>query len=460
MTTGDVGGPVKILLIEDNPGDARLIQEMLAEPGKADYELKNADRLSQGLERLLEGGIDVVVLDLGLPDSQGLETLGKVRAQASAMPIIVLTGLDDEVTAVEAVRQGAQDYLVKGDVDSKLLWRALRYSIERKGAEEALRESEANYRYLVENITDIIYVLDQNGVMTYISPAVESVLGYTPSELIGVSFADFMYQEDLQPAAEGFLSLLSGNSTQGEYRILTKSGEVRWMLTSNRPVFEGEHVIGATGVLTDITERKRVEEELKEGHQKLQKALAEIVNVLASAVEKRDPYTAGHEKRVAQLASAIAAEMGLTSRKVQGIHVAGSLHDIGKINVPIEILTKPGGIDQHERGIIQMHPQVGYDIIKGVDFPWPIAQAVLQHHERLDGSGYPAGISGEAIIIEARVLAVADVVEAMSSRRPYRESLGMDKALEEIRQNRGVLYDSQVSDVCLRLFTEKGFELE
>ena len=206
--------------------------------------------------------------------------------------------------------------------------------------------------------------------------------------------------------------------------------------------------------------RKRAEEALKKGHQKLQKALEETVNVLASAFGKRDLYTAGHQQRVTQLACAIASEMGLTSRQVQGIHVAGSLHDIGKINVPIEILAKPGGIDQHERGIIQMHPQVGYDIIKGVEFPWPVAQAVLQHHERLDGSGYPEGISGEAIIIEARVLAVADVVEAMLSHRPYREALGVDKALEEIRQNRGVLYDSQVTDACLRLFTEKGFELE
>jgi len=206
--------------------------------------------------------------------------------------------------------------------------------------------------------------------------------------------------------------------------------------------------------------RNRAEEELEKSNEKLQGALEETVNVLASVFGKRDLYTSGHQQRVMQLACAIASEIGLTSGQVQGIHVAGSLHDIGKINVPTEILTKPGGINQHERGIIQMHPQVGYDIIKGVEFPWPVAQAVLQHHERLDGSGYPAGISGEAIIIEARVLAVADVVEAMLSHRPYREALGIDKALEEIRQNRGVLYDSQVTDACLRLFEEKGFELE
>jgi HD-GYP domain-containing protein (c-di-GMP phosphodiesterase class II) len=210
----------------------------------------------------------------------------------------------------------------------------------------------------------------------------------------------------------------------------------------------------------EVTERKKAEEKLKKGHQKLQEALQDIVNVLAATVGKRDPYTAGHQQRVAQLASAIAVEMGLTSRQVQGIHVVGSLHDIGKINVPIEILTKPGGIDEHERGIIQLHPQVGYEIIKGVDFPWPVAQAVLQHHERLDGSGYPEGISGEAISIEARVLAVADVVEAMSSLRPYREALGIDKALEEITQKRDVLYDPQVVDACVRLFREKGLGLE
>ena len=210
----------------------------------------------------------------------------------------------------------------------------------------------------------------------------------------------------------------------------------------------------------EVTRRKQAEDELKRSHHKLQKALEETVVVLSAELEKRDLYTAGHQQRVAQLASAIAADIGLTSGKVQGIHVAGSLHDIGKINVPIKILTKPGGINQNERGIIQMHPQVGYDIIKGVDFPWPVARAVLQHHERLDGSGYPAGISGEAIIVDARVLAVADVVEAMLSRRRYREALGIDKALEGLVQDRGVLYDSQVTDACLRLFREKGFELE
>jgi putative nucleotidyltransferase with HDIG domain len=231
-------------------------------------------------------------------------------------------------------------------------------------------------------------------------------------------------------------------------------------MAANAVIIDWGDSPAALAFISDITERRQVEEELKKGHQKQQKALEEVVNVLAAAVEKRDPYTAGHEQRVARLASAIASEMGLTSKQVQGIDVAASLHDIGKINVPIEILTKPGGINQHERGIVQMHPQVGYDIIKEVEFPWPVAQAMLQHHERLDGSGYPAGISGEAIIIEARVLAVADVVEAMLSHRPYREALGVDKALGEIRQNRGVLYDSQVADACLRLFDEKGFELE
>jgi putative nucleotidyltransferase with HDIG domain len=210
----------------------------------------------------------------------------------------------------------------------------------------------------------------------------------------------------------------------------------------------------------DITERKRAEEELRQSYVQLQRTLEGTVNALVSTIEIRDPYTAGHQRQVTQLACAIAEEMGFPEEQIEGLRMAGLIHDIGKISIPAEILSKPVQLNELEWGMIKAHPQVGYDILKTTDFPWPVAQIVLQHHERMDGSGYPRGLSGEEIILEARILGVADVVEAMASFRPYRPARGIDEALEEISQNRGVLYDSQVVDACLKLFAETGFTFE
>jgi len=210
----------------------------------------------------------------------------------------------------------------------------------------------------------------------------------------------------------------------------------------------------------EIAVRKRAEEELRHALEKLRKTLGATIQAMSVTVETKDPYTAGHQRRVANLARAIATEMGLSQEQIEGIRMAGGIHDIGKIAIPAEVLSTPNRLNGFQWGMIKTHPKVGYDILKEIEFPWPVAQIVLQHHERLDGSGYPQGLSGEEILLEARVLAVADVVEAMASHRPYRPTCGIDKALEEISQNRGVLYDAEAVDACLKLFTEKGFEFE
>jgi PAS domain S-box-containing protein/putative nucleotidyltransferase with HDIG domain len=204
-------------------------------------------------------------------------------------------------------------------------------------------------------------------------------------------------------------------------------------------------------------ERHRAEAEVQHSLEKLKKALDGTVLAVAKTVEMRDPYTAGHQRQVAQLAGAIAQEMGFSPARVEGMRVLGCLHDIGKIAIPAEILSKPGRLSPMEFTLIKDHPRVGYEIIKDIDFPFPLAEGILQHHERFNGSGYPQGISGLDIILEARILGVADVVEAMASHRPYRRSLGIDPALEEISRNRGILYDPEVVDICLKLFNEKMF---
>lgn len=210
----------------------------------------------------------------------------------------------------------------------------------------------------------------------------------------------------------------------------------------------------------ELAERKRAEEESRRYSEKLQDLIENITKAIALTTEMRDPYTSGHQQRVTQLAYAISEEMGLDKEIVAGIRVAGSLHDIGKMYIPGEILTKPGKLTEIELDMIRTHPEAGYSIVKTIEFPWPVAQIVLQHHERMDGSGYPAGLSAKDILLEAKILGVADVVEAMASHRPYRPALGIDKALEEISQKKGVLYDPEVVDTCLKLFAEKKFKFQ
>jgi putative nucleotidyltransferase with HDIG domain len=205
---------------------------------------------------------------------------------------------------------------------------------------------------------------------------------------------------------------------------------------------------------------KEAADELRQSYAQSQRVLEGMVKAWVLAVETRDPYTANHQREVAQLAAAIAREMGLPQEQIEGIRVAGLIHGIGKLNIPLQVLSKPTELTEVERSMIEAHPRAGYDVLKAVEFPWPVAEIVLQYHERMNGFGYPQGLSGEEIILEARILAVADVVAAMSSHRPSGGPWGMDKALGEISQNRGVLYDAEVVDACLKLFTEKGFEFE
>ena len=205
------------------------------------------------------------------------------------------------------------------------------------------------------------------------------------------------------------------------------------------------------GVVRDITEHKRVEEERERTFQQVQRVLEGTVQAMAATVEMRDPYTAGHQQRVARLAVAIGGEMGLSEDQQTAIRTAALLHDIGKIAVPAEMLSKPSALSEPEFSIIKTHPQVSHDMLQSLEFPWEIARIAGQHHERLDGSGYPWGLSGPEILPEARILAVADVVEAMASHRPYRPALGVGVALSEIQEQRGGLYDADAVDACLRI---------
>lgn len=244
-----------------------------------------------------------------------------------------------------------------------------------------------------------------------------------------------------------------GGKTRGVLNVYIREGH-------RRDPEEEAFLVAISNTLAGIIQHMRTERELETSFEKLRKAMRATVQAISRTTEVRDPYTAGHQQRVADLARAIATEMGLPKDRIEGIRVAGVIHDIGKISVPVEILAKPGRLTADEFNIIKTHSQVGYDILKDLEFPWPIAKIVHQHHERIDGSGYPLGLSGGDILQEAKILTVADVVEAICSHRPYRPGLGIDKALAEISEKRGEIYDSEAADACLKLFRENRFEFK
>jgi PAS domain S-box-containing protein/putative nucleotidyltransferase with HDIG domain len=334
-------------------------------------------------------------------------------------------------------------------------------SIEHKRYEEALRESQERLSLHVQQTPLAVVEWDSEFRVLRWNDAARQIFGYTAAEAIG-KHASFIVPERFMAHVDGvwadLMAKRGGRRSTNEN--ITKDGRTIFCEWYNTPLVGADgNAIGAASLAQDVTERKRAEESMTQGLAQLRRTLKAAIDSLASAIELRDPYTAGHQERVTRLAVAIAAEMKLDPERIEGIQIAGVIHDIGKLYVPAEILSKPTKLSELEYAMIRMHSQVGYTILGKIDFPWPIADIVHQHHEAINGSGYPHGLKGKDILIEARILSVADVVEAMSSHRPYRAALGLQAAFDEITQKRGILYDREVVDACLRLFREKGFKL-
>ena len=336
-------------------------------------------------------------------------------------------------------------------------------SINNAIAYQKIKESEARFRSLSENAPDIIYTLGINGEFSYINPAIEPNLGYRPEEMVGKYFVDVARKEDVSKYIKSFKQVRDKKQTFKEEIaiLLHKDGTERYFSVSGAPNFDLEgNFIGLVGIFKNITDIRRSEMELKRSLEKLQLAMSSTIDAISMIVESRDPYTAGHQRRVAKLAVAIARELGLAEERVDLIRMGGLIHDIGKIYIPASILTKPSKLGDLEFAMMRSHPSVGYKILNKVDFIPVIVDIVYQHHERIDGSGYPLGISGEEIFLESRIVAVADSVEAMASNRPYRPARGVTFALEEIRKQRGSTLDALVVDACLSLFEEKSFSFK
>src|SRR5208282_299926 len=325
---------------------------------------------------------------------------------------------------------------------------------------QALEESEQKFRTLVEQSVTGIYIIIGDKIF-YANPRCAEVTGYSRDALNGMPLLDLIPETDRAGIAERMRRAYSGEEKTQRFdgRLIRRDGTLLDFGAHTTAIrFQGQPAI--IGTIQDISERKRALEREKQYLAQIEKALIGTIGAISTMIEMRDPYTAGHEHRVGDLASAIGTELGLSDSDVKGLSVVGGLHDIGKNSVPSEILAKFGKLTVAEFEIIKTHSQNGYNILKTVSFSWPIAQTVLQHHERLDGSGYPQGLKGDAITLSARILAVADTVEAMASHRPYRPARGIDVALQEIEQHSGILYDSDAAATCLHLFRENKYQLE
>jgi PAS domain S-box-containing protein/putative nucleotidyltransferase with HDIG domain len=563
----------RVLLVEDNPGDAALVGDLLSEGGPVEFEVERAPRLATAVERVTEDHFDGILLDLGLPDSTGIDTVRAMRQAAAELPIVVITGNGDEQTGMATIREGAQDYVVKGMVSAATLSRVLHYAMERNQSARRLRESESlleevgamahvggwevdlktervhwtreTYRihevsedehldlldavlfydlpdrflleaalqrckedgepfdlelaftsakgrhvwtrvigravnvdgkleklmgtfqditerkrmeeslrrtqFSVDHSGDLIHWLNPEGHFVYVNDSTCRRLGFGRDELLSMSIFD-VDPNAPQPWSSRFREIKKRGCLVFESLRQTRDREIFPVeVTANYFSYEGQEYCCA--FVRDISERKTAQEELRQGADRLARLVDGTINALSRLAERRDPYTAGHQQSVARLSCAIGAHMGLAPEDIEGLRVAAVLHDIGKVAVPIEILSKPGAISASEMDIVKTHPEVGYQILKDIEFPWPVAQIVRQHHERMDGSGYPRGTAG------ADIFAVADTVEAMSSHRPYRPALGLDAALTEVRRRNGA-FDRKVVRACVTVFESGDFFLD
>jgi len=489
-----------LVLVEDNPGDARLIAELLRD-AESGLTLRHADTLASALEVVASESTDAVILDLGLPDSVGLETLTRLQEAAPRAAIIILSGTSEPRTAVLSVQEGAQDFLVKGRVDGDALVRSIGYAIERKASELSLRESEEHLcrnlevtesiaevsralvseRWSTEEIARLI--LDQamfltgseHGFVSRIDPltgadVMQAATAMMPGGLAAAG-PEARARTDARKAVSDRSHLDCRSLDTGQPFLTNDPGGNGWlqgMSSSHAPItsFLSVPVVTINGIIGQIAvanapegyatpdigtlerlaslygavvvqreeheELSRSDANLRESNAQLKAMIRDVAETMGSIVEARDPYTQGHQVRVAKIADAIAAEMGLSGDDLACIQMAGLLHDIGKLGIPAEILSKPGTLSDAEFSLIREHPTRGHDFLGNIVFPWPIADIILQHHERCDGSGYPGGLKREETMVEARILAVADVLEAMSSHRPYRPALGSEAAFAEI----------------------------
>jgi len=459
--------PLRILMVEDSEDDALLLIRTLKKSGY-DPAVERVQTAEDMTLALMYRPWDIVLCDYHLPGFSGTDAIALLMKMNLDIPLIIVSGAIGEETALDCIHRGAGDYIMKGNlarlgvaVGRELEKKDMR--ARRKQDEEALRRSEEKYRTILESIGDGYYEADIAGRFTFFNNAFCRIWGYPEEELLGMSSRQFTNQETGKKMYQAHKKVYETGEPGRllDFEIIQKDGTRKVIQASVALLKDaGGKAIGFRGIVRDITELKQMDKARQESLIQLRKSLEATIHAMAVTVETRDPYTAGHQRRVADLAHAIARELNLDQSRLDGLRMASTIHDLGKISIPSEILTKPTKLTNIEYEIVRTHSQAGYDILKDIEFPWPIARIVLEHHERIDGSGYPYHLKGDDILLESKILTVADVVEAMASHRPYRPSLGIGPALDEIAKNRGILYEADIVDICLKLFEGKQFSFE
>lgn len=486
----------KLLIVEDNRQSRYLLQLLLTTHG---FTVAAAANGAEALEQARSAPPDMIISDILMPVMDGFALCREWKAdeRLQHIPFVFYTATyTDSKDEDFALSLGAARFIVKPSEpddflamlreviaipqtgqdltgsapqeDDAAFYKEYNQALVRKLEDKMLelkrenlkaQKSESFLRDVLQTTPSAVFSVDSERIITSWNPMAEKITGYSAAEVLGKKCSVI----ESPTCREGCRLFDDRVEKPGKYReciIICKDGRERTTL-KNFALLSGspEETKGGVESFIDITDRRQMEMERQQASDRLRKALGGTIQALSTASEARDPYTSGHQRRVADLARAIAVEIGLATEQIDGLRMAGTIHDIGKISVPTEILSMPRKLTVLEFSLIKTHAQSGYEILKDIEFPWPIARMVLEHHEKIDGSGYPQGLTGDKLLLESRIIAVADVVEAMASHRPYRPGLGIDAALEEIAVNRGILYDAEVVAACLKLFRNGGYQL-
>lgn len=440
-----------VLIVEDERITAKLLSKQVQDCGFDVLAISSNGE--SAIDIASQDNPDLVLMDITLEgEIDGIEA-AKIIFEKSATPVVFITSSNDDATIKRATETNPYGYCIK-PIDKNELKSVMELAFLRSSMEKRLESSEQKYSTILSSIGDAVIVINPQGAITYMNPVAEYITEWPQEEVLGREMSQILHMQD----TSNILDIMNNQNFQDI--LISRSGRKVPIEYNSSPLRNAERIIvGTVLVFRDITSRIESENQLQDSLEQLRKAMGGVIQAMAQTVEARDPYTAGHQRRVADLARAIGSELGLSNDGVEGIRMAGVIHDIGKISIPAEILSKPGRLTDVEFNLIKSHPETGFDILKNIEFPWPVAQIVHQHHERIDGSGYPLGLGEDRILPESKILAVADVVEAISSHRPYRASLGIDVALGEVEKFSGSYYDAEVVTACVRLFKEKRYEM-
>lgn len=488
----------KALIVDDDVNSLYFLETLLKGYGAEVVVARNG---KEALEKAIFDPPDIIISDILMPSMDGFTfcRMCKTHSVLKNIPFVFYTATyTDKKDEEFSLQLGADRFLIKPqepdvliEVITNLLSErekvssrpsvlgeemeffkkyneALFRKLEKKmlDLELALQEQkimDERYRLCFANVADVIIAFDRYGIISFITPSMKRILGYEADDFVG---RDIFYlgkifaPECLKEALEDFKAVMRGEILGPKiYQFLDVRGNRKYGEVNSSLMTAQGQVSGLICIARDVTERIETEKKLEEANRNLNRAMKSTIEVIISAVESRDPYTAGHQLRVAHLAQHIALKMGLPPEKVEALHMASLIHDIGKLAIPIDILVKPSKLSELEFQLVQEHVYAGYKIASRIEAPWPLAEIIYQHHERMDGSGYPRHLKKDQICIEARILGVADVVEAMTSHRPYRPAWDLEVALKELELNKGSLYDPDVVEVCLKLFREDGYQL-